>query len=489
MNWIHFFSLFSPWLVILAVAFLVLFLGSFLRQSRSLLSLLSCVGVVIAFFLSWQLWLAGGSEVLGMLFFDRLSFLGWMICLFAVALTILISPDYVHQRAMAQPEYYALLLFSTIGMGVFVAASDLLTLFLGLEIMSIALYPLTGFYRARPEGNEAALKYFLTGAFASAFLLMGIAFLFGSSGTTDLTLMSETFRKATIETAQLFGFALVLIGFAFKIAAVPFHAWAPDAYEGAPTPITNFMATAVKAAAFLAFLRIALTLFGNQGYFLSQGGEGSNIIAALAVATMLFGNLGAIMQDNVKRMLAYSSIAHAGYILVGFPALASFPHNAHTIVFYLLSYVTMTAGAFAILIVAQGNRESTDVTHFAGFGKRRPVLAALLTLFLISLTGFPPTIGFFAKYSLFYGAIKAGSVWLVVIALLNSVLSAYYYLRPVVVMYFHHAPQSLSGGQSDREQFETLPSGLVAVVTVTALIVILFGIFPAELLAIVEKSF
>ncbi len=471
-----------PWLVVFAAAVISFLAAALVEEEDSLvIPIVALAGIAVAFAVTWQRWLSpSANPVIGMFIFDRLAFFVWLIVLAAAAIAVLLSIPYLKARSFAKPEYYGLILLSTLGMGCLVSAGDLLMIYLGIETMSLAVYVLAGFLRFRAASNEAALKYFLIGAFASAFLLMGIAFIFGSAGTTNLAVLGQ--RSSEILSGEgrsffLFGMAMLLVGFGFKVAAVPFHAWAPDVYDGAPTPITVFMATAVKVAAFVAFLRVGTSALRFSGDLWIT------VLTVGAIVTMLVGNLAAIVQENIKRMLAYSSIAHAGYILVAFPALVNDPQGAgRAILFYLFSYVLMTAGAFAVVVaMGLGAEEHTAISRLAGLGKRRPFLAAALSLFLLSLLGIPPTIGFFGKYYLFLTAVKSGFIWLVVIAVINSAMSAYYYLRPIVVMYF----------RSGEEAWPTEPMNpaVVAVLAVTSISVAYFGIFPANLLAIVSRSF
>ena len=403
-----------------------------------------------------------------------------VVIIFASVISVLLSISYLKAKKYFKPEYYALLLFAVFGMGCLIAGNDLLMFFLGLEVMAISLYALIGFLRHQTLTAEATLKYFLMGIFASAFLLMGIAFLFGSGGSTNLQLLSERL-PAIINSPDryfcLFGMALLLIGFGFKLASVPFHFWAPDVYEGAPTPITTLLATAVKIASFAAFLKISIFVFQ------AAGGIWLQIISVLSVLTMLVGNIAAISQNNLKRMLAYSSIAHAGYLLVGFPTLVRNPGEAaQAITFYFIAYILMTAGAFTIIALLDlGEKDQLDIKYLAGLGKKRPILALSFSLFLLSLLGVPPTIGFFGKYYLFLTAMKSGLVWLVVAALINTAISAYYYLRPIVVMYFMP--------EKGNETLAPLPMTMLMILTLLSLGVIYFGIFPADLIAMVANSF
>lgn len=461
-----------PWLVIFGAASLLLLAAPLLRRvSGNVSAAIALLGVVGAFVLVCKVWLSGASDVLSMLIFDRLTLTGWLLILLASGLTILLSPSLLN--VAGRVEYYILVLLSALGMAALVAGNNLLTIFLGLETMSVALYALAGFLRSRPEGNEAAMKYFLMGAFASAFIVMGIAFIFGATGTTDLSIITEDIPSVLADerrTHFLFGLAMLTVGFGFKIAAVPFHAWAPDVYVGAPTPVTTFMATAVKVAAVVAFVRLMLAC----GVVVE--GLWSQVMWGLSALTFIVGNIAALLQKNMKRLLAYSSIAHVGYMLVAFPALGAHPSTfVRSILFYLSGYVFMTAGAFAVIVALERETQSTDINALEGLSKRHPWLAATLTLFLLSLTGFPPTIGFFAKYYLFLGAVQAGFVSLVVLALINSAISAYYYLRPVVAMYFHE-------GAHDSAHTIVAPAGVVAVIAITVLCVLYFGIFPTPLL-------
>jgi len=482
LDWSTLLQVSLPWIIIFFVAALIFLTAALTEDENTIvIPLLALTGIVIAFTLSWQRWLCESFSpyITEMLLFDRLSFFVWLLVLLAAAFTVLLSIPYLSARGFSKPEYYGLILLSTFGMGCLVSAGDLLMVYLGIETMSLAVYVLAGFLRTREASNEAALKYFLIGAFASAFLLLGIAFIFGSAGTTNLGVLAN--RSQEIMTGDgrsfyLFGMAMILIGFGFKVAAVPFHAWAPDVYDGAPTPITTFMATAVKAAAFIAFLRVGISAFR------ATGDLWISILTAGSIITMFVGNLAAIAQENIKRMLAYSSIAHAGYILVAFPAIVNDPQGVgRAVLFYLTAYILMTAGAFAVVVaMGLGKEEYVEINRLAGFSKKRPVMAAVLTLFLLSLLGIPPTVGFFGKYYLFLTAVKSGFVWLVVIAVINSALSAYYYLRPIVVMYF--------GREEEAQVAEPLSPFVVAVIAVTSLGVAYFGIFPANLLAIVSKS-
>jgi NADH-quinone oxidoreductase subunit N len=345
-------------------------------------------------------------------------------------MSVLLSWDYLKRMRINQGEYYALMLLSTIGMITMSASNDLITVFLGLELMSLPLYVLVGFRRDHLESNEASLKYFLLGAFASGFLLYGIALLYGATGTTNLTRMAEFLTGTLVVGNPMFvvGAVLLLVGFAFKVSVVPFHMWTPDAYEGAPTAVTAFMSAGAKAAGFAAVVRVGLNVLG------AQQAQWAPLLAALAILTMTVGNVTALLQSNLKRMLAYSSIAHAGYVLVALVAGGS--NGASAALFYLAVYTFMNLGAFGILtLLGRDHDERVLISDVAGLGTRHPLLAFSMALFMLSLGGIPPTAGFMGKVYVFRVALEAGQLPLVVIGVLNSVVSVFYYLRVTVAMY------------------------------------------------------
>ena len=348
-------------------------------------------------------------------------------------LAVLLSPSYLRSTGIDHGEYYALLLFSVVGMLGLVSCLELLSLFVALEIMSVAVYAMAGLRRERAESREASAKYFITGAFSSAFFLYGVALLYGASGSTWLARIAPAVSAPGARPLALLGAALLLVGFGFKVASVPFHMWVPDVYEGAPTTVTAFMSAGVKAAAFGAFLRVFLFPLSA----LSE--QWRPAVAVLAVVTMIAGNLGALAQSNLKRMLAYSSIAHAGYLLAA--TVAAPPVAAQAVLFYLVAYAAVNLGGFgALAALADGEgREPVSLDDVAGLAERRPVLAAALTLFLVSLTGVPVSAGFVGKFYLFNAAVSGGYAVLAVIGVLMSVVSAYYYLRVVVAMYMRDA--------------------------------------------------
>ena len=359
------------------------------------------------------------------------------------ALGVLLSWGYVKRLRISSAEYYVLLLSSTLGMIVMAASNDLITIFLGLELMSIALYVLVGFRRNHLESNEASLKYFLLGAFASGFLLYGIALLYGATGTTNLGRMAVFLADSSAVRNPLFltGMLLLIVGFGFKVSAVPFHMWTPDAYQGAPTSVTAFMSAGAKAAGFAALVRVA------QGVLGDVQADWRPILSGIAILTMTVGNVTALLQSNVKRMLAYSSVAHAGYVLVAIVAGGS--DGAAAALFYLAVYSFMNLGAFGVLtLIGREQDERVLLSDLAGLGFRHPALGLAMTLFMVSLGGIPPTAGFMGKVFVFGVALKAGLVPLVVIGVLNSVVSVFYYLRITVAMYMEEPqgePAPISG--------------------------------------------
>jgi NADH-quinone oxidoreductase subunit N len=348
--------------------------------------------------------------------------------------TILTSANYLARFGMNRSEFLSMIFFSTTGMVVLVSAFDLITVFLGIELMSVAIYVLVAFRRRDFLSNEAALKYFLIGAFAIGFFLYGVSLVYGVAGSTNFGNIAAAVLERGLARNPVFllAIALVLAGFAFKVSSVPFHMWTPDVYQGAPTPVTSLMATAVKAASFGAFLRLFSLCF------MPSRAEWAGAVWVLAVITMTAGNFIALVQRNIKRMLAYSSIAHAGYILVGVAALGGNNTNAaSSIMFYVLAYAFMTLGAFAVVsaIEKRGFTRGLEEGDYAGLGLQYPFLGFCMAAFMLSLAGIPPTAGFFAKYYVFSAAVDRGMVSLAVIGVLNSALSLYYYLRVIVAMY------------------------------------------------------
>jgi len=411
------------------------------------------------------------------LFFDVVLCLGG-------ALASLLAGGYLPEHNLDRGEFYSLLLFSTFGAMMLAAAGDTLTVFLGLETMSIGAYAMTAFRRASPRSSEGALKYFLLGSFAAAILVYGFVLLYGVTGHTDLAGIHTALAGGAVKSPMVVvALVLVLLGLAFKVSAVPFHMWTPDAYEGAPTPATAYMAIAVKSGGFAMLLRVLLTVFGDARS-MSWSSGWPPVVAWLAVITMTVANLIAGRQESVKRMLAYSSIAHAGYILVGVVVtMRAQPDATASVLFYLLTYTVSTAGAFGSLILCGSyGKEAVTYEDLSGIGRRNPAVALGFSLFLLSLAGVPPTAGFFAKWFLFRSAMGGGFYALTIIAFLNSVIGAYYYLRVLVAMYMREPAAGAPIAMPMR-------SGYVATALVlSAILVLALGILPTSTLDVAMKA-
>lgn len=388
------------------------------------------------------------------------------------ALVCLLSIDYIKKYGTYYSEYYILIQSSVLGMMLMAGAKDLLVIFLGLEIMSVSFYVLAGLNRKRLSANEASLKYFLLGAFATGFIVYGIALIYGSAQTTSLDLITANFNGLISNLLFVAGVLLFLIGFSFKIAAFPFHMWVPDVYQGSPTTIAGLFSTGGKAAAFSSILITMIAIFTNntQNIF-------TPYLAVIAVLSMLFGSIVAIAQEDIKRMLAYSSISHAGYLSIG---LAAGNQDAVAgIIFYLAAYTFMNLGAFGIIALIEGEEETNlTISSYAGLASRKPFLAALLSLFMFSLAGIPPFAGFFGKYYIFIAAVQSGLTWLAVIGVISSVISVYFYLRIVVLMYFKEPALE--------PKYNSSITGLFAVI-LASLLVILLGIFPGSVLQLITS--
>jgi NADH-quinone oxidoreductase subunit N len=467
-----------PLLLIAGGAFLVLALDLFLgaRASDSeryrksaVLALASSAVLAAVMWAAASAFGAGGAREFSpehpMFQLDRLAAYGIALVGGGTLLSLLLSPYYLKEVGVQHGEYYALTLLATSGMILLVGSVDLVSAFLGVELMSIPIYVLAGFDRRRLRSNESALKYFLAGSFASALLLYGMALLYGSTGETSYAGIGARFDGS--DPIGVIGLALVLVGFTFKISAVPFHQWTPDVYEGAPASVTAYMSVTVKAAAFVALVRLAEATFGQVA------GALTDVLWVLAAATMIVGNLMAVIQDNVKRMLAYSSVAHAGYLLLGLVAGTADGHQA--VLFYLLAYLFLNLGAFGVVIaLTHRGHDAERFEEYAGLAKRRPALAALMTLFMIGLAGIPGTAGFVAKYAVFMAAVQSNAsprmVLLVVIAAVTSVVSVFYYLRLPRLMYM-----SEPGDAAGRLRLAT---GEWTVLAVCALAVIVLGLLP-----------
>lgn len=464
-------------IIIMTIAGIVVLMADvfFKRAFKDKLAYLSLIGIIIAGVVTFTQIGPTVYSFSDTFVVDNYSVFFNFIFLISTAIVILMSVSYVKQEGINYGEYYTLILFATMGMMVMAGGSDLITIFLGLEIMSISLYVLAGFRRNRLDSNEASLKYFLLGAFATGFLLYGIAMLYGATGTTNIKEIAAFLANnpALSNPMIILGSSLLIIGFGFKIACVPFHKWTPDVYEGAPTAITAFLSAGPKAAAFAVFFRVFLVSLP------ALEPKWSVILWVLAVLTMTVGNVVAIAQTNIKRMLAYSSIAHAGYALIAIVAANSL--GTASMLFYMLAYIFMNLGAFAVVIVlGRKGEENLMIEDYNGLGYKHPLLAITMSIFMFSLAGIPPLAGFVGKFYIFSAAIKSGYVILAVIGVINSVIAVYFYLRVTVAMYMkpparEFAPLSLS------------PYMIVALI-ISVWGTIHLGIFPARIIEFAQKS-
>ncbi len=468
-------QLLMPQLVIALTLLIVLGFDLFDSISKTVLGWMTIVGAGIALWVSIQMHLGGrvGTQFYEMFKVDNFSLFFNMIFLVSTILVVLISMSYLDRGDRKQGPYYLLILLATLGMMLMAAGNELIIVFLGLELMSLSLYVLAGYFRESPASSEAGMKYLLLGAFASAFFLYGIALIYGGTGTTSVPEIAQAITAEDKSPLLLAGMFLLVVGFGFKVAIVPFHQWAPDVYEGAPTTIAAFISAGPKAAGFAAFLRIFMEALPNLQV------EWSSALILLAMLTMTVGNVIAIAQTNIKRMLAYSSIAHAGYVLIGLTAANN--DGISSAMLYLLIYCVMNIGAFGAIILAKtADGESLMISDYAGLGTRKPLLAMFLSLMLLSLAGFPPTAGFVGKFYIFKAAVGAGHIWLVIIGAVNTAISAFYYLRVVVTMYMREPEEEL--------EFSPYASTLVIGLVIAAVGVLLIGILPSLMLTPAQNS-
>lgn len=471
-----------PEIVLALWGMLVLLVDVFIKGNRSepsrpFIPWLAIAGLVLAGVAN--LWLLTLSDPLGngLIAVDSFRVFANFIFLLSGVLAILISIGYLDRHGINLGEFYVLILYAIVGMMIMAGSRDLVLIFLALELMSVAVYVLVGIDRTNPRSSEAALKYFLLGAFSSGFFLYGIALVLGATGSTNLALIAPLAGLATAGTPLMLyaGVGLVAVGLGFKVAAIPFHSWTPDAYDGAPTPVTALMATGVKAAAFAAFIRVFSVGFGGLYE------EWSTVVWWLAVLTMVGANLIALTQGSVKRMLAYSSIAHAGYLLVA--VFAANELGAAAFLFYLLVYTLMTIGAFGIVTaVSRGQESRVKLEDYAGLGWQQPLLGAAFSIFLISLAGFPLTGGFIGKLYILRAALAAGAPSLAVILVLASLISYFYYLRVVIVMYMRPA------AAPDQHRHMALSGPARAAVLFAAVAVLALFFYPAPLLDAAQNS-
>ena len=463
-----------PLLLLVAASLFILMLEAFIkRENKDYLAYLSVIFIIGAVIASLSFWNKNLYYFDGYLSLDKIALFFSVLLAISTLLIILLSMKYIALQDVNYGEFYALLILALSGMFIMVSSQNLLIIFLGLEVLSMSSYALAGLKRSDPKSVESAVKYFLLGSFASAFLVFGIAFLYGATGATDINLIVAFFQteSATSLTA-LCGLGLILIGFAFKIAIVPFHMWTPDVYHGAPTPITAFFSVGPKAVGFVILLRIFYpywkVVLDSQVVF--------TILWILSVLTMVVGNLIALRQTNIKRILAYSSIAHAGYLII-----AILSQDSTSLVFYLTVYAFMNIGAFAAVIaLGKKDKEYLELEDYSGVGFKYPWIGATLMIFLLSLAGFPPTGGFLAKFYVFSSAVRQGLEGLVIIAVLASLVSVFYYLRIVVFMYMRESKKDL--------EINLENPALFFVLFLCLYFVLQLGLFPRNVLALINQA-
>ena len=471
-------SIVGPELVLVIAALGLMVTDACIKNAseQRLLLWIGLAGILGSLAVAWSQW---GREPAygfsGMVVADNFAAFFSVLFLIAGGLTLLLSDSYVRKNSLAPGEYYSLTLFATSGMVLMARSTDLIMFFLGLEVLSVSLYVLAGYLRTSDKSAEGALKYFLLGAFSTGFLLYGIALLYGASGSTRLADIGTMVAQENLlqQPMLLAGMGLLLTGFGFKIAMVPFHMWAPDVYEGAPSPITAYMSVGVKAAAFAALLRVF------SGSLAGLSAHWRELLWLGSVLTMTLGNVTALLQNNIKRMLAYSSIAHAGYILIG--VVGGGETGTAAVLYYLLVYTLMNIGAFAVVIaIEKQDDQQLDIRGYAGIGARHPALGAAMAVFMFSLAGIPPLGGFMGKFYMFSAAVKEGYIGLTIIGVLNSLVSVYYYLR-ITVMMFMKEPE----GEPATPVF---PLTLVMVLIIAVFFTIQMGLFPALYLNFAKSS-
>jgi NADH-quinone oxidoreductase subunit N len=466
---------FLPEIILTLTGILIMFLEAVLSDDKkSIFAPLSIVGLAAALFAAATA--DPGAAFHDMLIIDPFGTFFRVLVIGIGILAVLSSSEYLRRENMPGGEFYALVLFSVMGQCIMVTANELIMIFIGLEISSIASYILAGYLRDDTRNNESALKYFLLGSFATAFLLYGVAWVYGITGSTNLELVRHAIETPGFDSLALAGIAaaLIFVGLGFKISAVPFHVWAPDVYQGAPAPVSAFLSVGPKAAAFAILLRVFLTAFGPIE------SRWVPFVWGCALATMIVGNFAALKQSNIKRMLAYSSIAHAGYVLVAVTAHSD--TGAAAAMFYLAAYALTNIGAFAVVTYfARKGEKYVAIDDFAGLAQRQPMMAAMMTIFLLSLIGVPLTGGFFGKFYIFKAALDANLVWLTVLGLLNSAVAAYYYLQILVVMYMKEPGESA-------ENLPPVGFGLKVAVFTSAIGTLILGIFPSSVLDFASRT-
>ncbi len=462
--------------IILTIAGMIIMLVEPLmgaRSSRKPLGYLSLAALAAALIASFCQVNHLGTAFFGMVRVDFFSIFFHVTIIAISILAVLSSLDYLETQSIRAGEYYGLILLGTVGMVLMSSAMELVMMFIALEISSISTYILAGFRRRIATSAESSLKYFLLGSFATAFFLYGVALIYGSTGTTNITAIAAALRSGNVSGLTYMALALMFVGLGFKVAAAPFHVWTPDVYEGAPAPIVALMSTGPKAAAFALMLRVFFGAFGLLGAWWMP------LVWISAALSMTLGNIGALLQNNVKRMLAYSSIAHAGYVLVAFASLQEIGISAA--IFYTATYAAMNVGAFAVVshFASEGERY-VSIDDYAGLGHRSPVLAITLTIFMLSLIGIPLTGGFMGKFLVFNAALKANLVWLTIIGVVNSAIAAYYYLRLIVVMYMKEGDDSVV--------LTPVPVAVAASLILAAALTIYMGVAPGYILDIATRG-
>ncbi len=461
-----------PIIVLSTFTLMAMLVNALVKHSQRIVFGICVIGVIVAAGAAIYIFPLNQTAFSDMLLVGGYASFYSVLFLIITLLSLIMAVPYLEKEQYHYGEYYLLVSLSAIGMMMMGSAGDLITIFIGIEIMSVAFYVLAGYFRSKLSSNESALKYFLLGAFATGFLLYGIALIYGTTGTTNLIRIAAQYPQAFGEPLHLIGWGLILIGFSFKVAAVPFHMWVPDVYEGAPTSVTAFMSTGGKAAAFSAFiLAFSIPMSMHDEKLIT-------ILSILAAGSMIIGNWFGLSQSNLKRMLAYSSIAHAGYMLIGIASGTQLGQQG--ISFYLVAYALTNLGAFGVIaILEKENGGHLTYEEYAGLAKRKPILAALMAMFMFSLTGIPPFAGFVGKYYLFTSAVSSGLTWLAILGVITSLFSAYYYLRVVVYMYFRE-------GVDETPAFSRIS---LAAVVLSALGILLFGIVPSLILDVLTTMF
>lgn len=463
-----------PALILCIAGLIIMMAGLFIRNGVLTVSaVISAAAVFVAGLANSPLRVLNKPAFSGLITLDSYTWFFNLLILIATGLTVLASVRYLADDGTELYEYFVLLMFASAGMMFMVSGNHLLTIFIGLETLSISIYVLAGLLPGNPKSSEAALKYLILGGFSSGIFLYGAALLYGSAGSLGLPALTKYFQSGTFGAMATIGMGLLIVGFAFKVAAAPFHMWTPDVYEGAPTPLTGFMSVGVKAGAFAAFVRVFFEAFPAQHV------NWVHILWGLAFVTMIVGNLAALVQENIKRMLAYSSIAHAGYILIGM--VAGTEAGTAGVLYYLLAYTFTNIGAFGVVaLVGRKGEANLLIDDYRGLAKANPMLALVMSIFLFSLAGIPPTAGFVGKFAIFGSAVAKGYIWLVVVGVLTSAASVYYYFRVVMKMYME-APDTTA----PKLQFS--PSMIIAL-GIAVVGVLYIGIFPTTYLDLAMES-